>query len=150
MAMPAKRERHILVVDDDVGILALLAAELVDTYVVHIAATGGQAFAILREHPIAAIVLDVVLGAESGLDLIGKFRVISKAPILILTGHGSEEVAVRALRAQANDYMRKPMSMQELRNVLARLIHEADESQKQEGQTTQQPRRRSWWSRWRR
>jgi len=146
--MPARPKRHILVVDDDVSLLAALAAVLVDTYNVHIATTGEQACAILREHPIAAIVLDVVLGAESGLDLILRFREISKAPILILTGYGSEEMAVRALRAQANDYLRKPMTMPELRAALARLIDQAEQRLKEGARNTQHPPRRPWWRRW--
>jgi transcriptional regulator GlxA family with amidase domain len=71
---------------------------------------------------VAAIVLDAVLRDEHGLDLIGRFRAFSQAPILILTGYGSEELAIRALRAKANDYLKKPVNVLELRAALAQQV----------------------------
>lgn len=113
---------HILVVDDDPSIREGLATALKGTYVVHDAATGAEACALLRRHPIAAIVLDALLGAEHGLDLIERFRAISPAPIVMLTGYGSEALAIRALRAKVNDYLSKPFKLPELRIALARLV----------------------------
>ncbi len=113
---------HILIVDDESSIQEALAAALQGTYVVHAAATGQEACALLRRHPVAAIVLDAVLRDEHGLDLIARFRKLSPAPILVLTGFGSEELAVQALRAKVDDYMRKPVNLGELRATLARLM----------------------------
>jgi len=115
---------HILVVDDDPAVVEALTAALKGTYVVHGAATGTEACAILRANPVAAIILDAVLGSEHGLDLVERFRVLSRAGIMILTGHGSEELAVRALRAKVDDYLRKPVSLKELGATLARLVQE--------------------------
>ena len=92
---------HVLVVDDDACIREALGAALGHAYAVHAAATGDEACAVLRRHPIAVIILDVVLGREQGLDLVERFRARSPAPILVLTGHGSEAVAARALRAKS-------------------------------------------------
>jgi|GEM_PF-5891928 len=47
--------------------------------------------------------MDAVLGDEHGLDLIERFRAISQAPILVLTGYGSEELAILALLAPSAD-----------------------------------------------
>jgi len=117
---------HVLVVDDDASIREALTAALEHAYVVHVAATGAEACDILQCHRIAAIVLDVMLGREHGLDLVERFRTLSRAPILILTGHGSEEVAVRALRAKVSEYLKKPMNLFELRAALARLTSPAE------------------------
>jgi len=113
---------HILVLDDDPAIRDALDMALRGLYIVHGAVAGDQACAILQRHPIAAIVLDAVLGAEHGLDLIQRFRGISQAPIVLLTGYGSEELAVRALRARVHEYLNKPVDLAKLRRTLAELI----------------------------
>lgn len=113
---------HILVVDDDASVREAVAAALDRNYVVHSASTGDEACAALRKHPIAAIILDAILEDEHGLDLVGRFRTLSRAPILILTGHGTEELAIRALRAKASDYLKKPVNIRELCATLDRLI----------------------------
>lgn len=119
MALPVP---HILVVDDEPSVREALTAALDGAYVVHGAVTGDEACAVLRTHPIAAIILDAILEDEHGLDLIGRLRTLSRAPILILTGHGTEELAIQALRAKASDYLKKPVSVRELRAALDRLI----------------------------
>ena len=119
------RVPHILVVDDDPAIREALHVALSGTYVVHIGATGNEACAALRSHPIAAIVLDAVLGDEDGLGLIEIFRRFSTAPVLVLTGYGSEALAVRAFRSQASDYLKKPVNLNELHACLARWVPQA-------------------------
>jgi transcriptional regulator GlxA family with amidase domain len=51
-----------------------------------------------------------------------RFRTLAEVPILILTGHGSEEIAARALRAHAADYLMKPFTLGELRASVARAV----------------------------
>lgn len=118
---------HILVVDDDPSVMEALTAALKGTYVVHGAATGKEACAILQRHRVAAIVLDAILGREHGLDLVERFRVLSRAPILMLTGHGSEGLAVRAFRAGVDDYLRKPVNLKELRATLSKLVQQHEQ-----------------------
>jgi len=113
---------HILIVDDDPAVIEALTAALQGTYVVHGAAAGDEACAILRAHPIAAIVLDAVLGEEHGLVLVERFRSLLPARIVILTGHSSEELAIRAVWANVDGYLKKPPSVRDLHSALARLI----------------------------
>ncbi len=113
---------HILVVDDDKAIRESLEAALKGEYVVHGAANSENAYATLRERAIAAVILDVVLGGENGLAVVDRFRKVSQAPILVLTGFGSETVAIHALRAGVNDYLKKPIDLAELRAAIARLV----------------------------
>jgi len=94
--MPRSRPA-ILLVDDDPGVREAVACGLEDAYAVHTVATGREACASLSAHPIAAILLDVFLEHEHGLDFVPRFRALSPAPIVVLTGQGSEEVAARAL-----------------------------------------------------
>ncbi len=64
----------------------------------------------------------MVLGEERGLDLIPRFRALSRAHILIVTGHSTEDLAIQALRAHVCDYFRKPNFLQDLCATLARLL----------------------------
>jgi DNA-binding response OmpR family regulator len=107
------------VVDDDASIREALRAALADGYTVHVAASGAEACDMLRAHPVAAIILDAVLRGEHGLDLVERFRKLSPAPIVILTGHGTEELAVRALRVHVAEYLKKPVSVAELGGIPA-------------------------------
>ena len=121
-SLPHAARPQVLVVDDDPGVRELLMAALADAYAVRAAASGSEACALLRTHSIAAIILDAFLGREHGLDLIERFRKLSSAPILILTGYGSEELAIRALRAQVAEYLKKPVSVVDLLSALRRMI----------------------------
>ena len=120
--MPTESKPHVLVVDDDPAIRESLTAALAGAYVVHATGTGDGACNLLRCHHVAAIVLDVVLGREHGLDLVDRFRALSPAPILILTGYGSEDLVTRALRARVNDYLKKPVSLRDLHTAMTRLL----------------------------
>jgi YesN/AraC family two-component response regulator len=112
------------VVDDDAAVREAVSAALATKYVVHTAASGTDACVILQTHPVAVIILDALLRHEHGLDLVERFRRLSSAHIVILTGHGTEDLAVRALRARVSEYLKKPVSVAELLAVLGRLIPE--------------------------
>ncbi len=117
---------HILIVDDEACVREALTTGLVDSYVVHEAGTGSEADGLLRRYPIAAIILDVVLGNDDGLDLVPQFRVLSDAPILIITGHSTEDLAIRALRANVDDFIKKPLDLWGVRRALRQRISRAN------------------------
>ncbi|MFA5029114.1 MAG: helix-turn-helix domain-containing protein [Candidatus Methylomirabilota bacterium] len=113
---------HILVVDDDPAVCEALTAALAPPYVVHSAATSAEAAALAVAQPLAAVILDAVLGDEDGVALVPQLRQRSSVPILLLTGHGSEALAVRAFRAGVQDYLTKPVDGVALAECLARLL----------------------------
>jgi len=116
---------HVLVVDDDASVREALTAALGERYAVHAVPSGADARSILSVHPVAVIILDALLGEnEHGLDLVETFRGLSRAPIVLLTGHGSEALAIRALRAKVEEYLTKPISLPDLLAVLHRLVPE--------------------------
>jgi YesN/AraC family two-component response regulator len=112
----------LLVVDDDAALREALTLALADRFVVHTAVCGAEALTVLRAHPIALIVLDVVLQDEHGLELIDPFRRVSPARILILTGQGSEAVAARACWERVDGYLPKPVPLVTLRAAVDRLV----------------------------
>src|SRR5512137_1633970 len=109
---------HILVVDDDASVREALEAALAPEYIVHAVATSGEACALLARQPVAAIILDAILGDEHGLDGVPRLRKASHAPILVLTGHSNEDLAIRAVWANVDGYLKKPIGVQDVRAAI--------------------------------
>ena len=123
MASPAPPPRPaILVVDEDPAVREALASGLTERYTVYPAASGTEACACLRAHSIAAIILDVYLGDEQGLDLLPHLRALSWARILVLTGQSTAALVSQALRAGVDDYLKKPLGLAELRAAVDGLV----------------------------
>jgi DNA-binding response OmpR family regulator len=118
--------KHILVVDDDEAVREALVTGLGFTYVVHAAATGDEASTVLQRYPIAGIVLDEVLGKEHGLNFVSGFRALCKGPILLMTGHSTEELAICAIWAGVDGYLKKPVKLQEILAALDRVIEDTE------------------------
>lgn len=120
---------HILVVDDDPEIRALLRAHLEqEGFLITEAADGDAAEAVLEADPIDLVTLDIALAHESGLALARRIRERWAVPIIMLTGRGDEIDRVLGLELGADDYMTKPFSVRELtarvRAVLRRTVHD--------------------------
>ncbi|WP_240722806.1 response regulator transcription factor [Poseidonocella sp. HB161398] len=105
-----------LVVDDDPDIASVLARGLrLKGFEVTTEARADAAAARLREDAFDAAVIDVMIGAESGLDLVVGLRAAGvDLPVLMLSALA--EIADRAagLRAGADDYVVKPLDLDEL------------------------------------
>ena len=111
--------RHILVVDDEEPVRALLREcfEL-EGYKVEVASDGAGMEAALAREPFNLITLDLNLGGESGLELARKIRSACNVPIVMITGKGDTIDRVVGLELGADDYITKPFH---LREVLARV-----------------------------
>ncbi len=103
----------VLVVDDNQEIISFL----VNTVLPHCgyqgaaATSGTQALSVINQKHPDVILLDIELPDVTGLDLVEQLRRQGvKTPIIIMTAHGSEEAAVRALRLGVRDYLIKPFS----------------------------------------
>jgi len=110
---------RVLAVDDEPHILRALETILEGAgYEVDTAASGADAIARAALRPPDAVVLDLVLGDRSGIEVCRELREWTQAPILIVSVVGDEEEKVAALDAGADDYVTKPFGVEEL---LARL-----------------------------
>jgi two-component system, OmpR family, KDP operon response regulator KdpE len=110
---------RVLVVDDEPQILRALRINLrVRHYEVDTAATGSEALTAAGRHPPDLVLLDLGLPDLDGVDVIGGLRGWSSAPIIVLSAVGEEREKVAALDAGADDYVTKPVGIDEL---LARL-----------------------------
>jgi len=110
---------NILIVDDDAQIRLLVAKFLQrHGYHVYALADGNSITETLERYLIDAIILDVMLPGESGLQICRQIRQYSKVPIIMLTARSEEELRISGLEGGADDYVTKPFSPREL---LARL-----------------------------
>jgi len=106
---------HLLVIDDDRRLLALLQRYLQDNgFRVTTARDATEARAHLGNLDFDLIVLDVMMPGESGLDLTSDLRKTSEVPVLLLTARGSPEDRIAGLERGADDYMAKPFEPREL------------------------------------
>lgn len=113
---------RILVVDDNRDFLEGLESTLKDSYEVHLATGVKEAYPILKDEQIDLVVLDVYLGDGDGLELIESIKALKNIPVLVITGFGTKEVAVRALRARADDYLDKPFDITEFKERVDNLV----------------------------
>jgi two-component system KDP operon response regulator KdpE len=110
---------RILVVDDEEQILRALRTSLRGAgYEVDTAETAADALAVAAMRPPEAVILDLVLPDGSGTDVTREFRKWSSAPVIVLSAVGEEREKIAALDAGADDYVTKPVGIDEL---LARL-----------------------------
>jgi two-component system response regulator AtoC/two-component system nitrogen regulation response regulator NtrX len=110
---PAK----ILVVDDEASARYGLRKALAHVgYLVCEAADGRQALAVIPAESPDMILLDVNMPVMDGMEALEKIMALEHPPLVImLTAHGSERIAVEAMKKGAYDYMTKPFEVDELR-----------------------------------
>ena len=103
----------ILIVDDEVGIQESLTGVLEDEgYTTAVAGSGEACLELLRKHDFDAVLLDIWLPGIDGLETLEKIRALSEAPeVIMISGHGTIETAVRATKLGAYDFLEKPLSI---------------------------------------
>jgi two-component system KDP operon response regulator KdpE len=117
---------RILVVDDEQQILRALQTSLRGAgYEVETAETAEHALAAAAMRPPEAVILDLVLPDGTGTDVVRELRTWSSAPVIVLSAVEDEREKVAALDAGADDYVTKPVGIDELiarlRAVLRRM-----------------------------
>ncbi len=114
---------RVLIVDDEKNIRRTLTLALeADGHAVECASNGATALAELRAKPFDAVLLDLKLGQESGLDVLEEtLRISPQASVVMVTAYSSVETAVEAMRRGAFDYLPKPCTPDQVRHVLARI-----------------------------
>ncbi len=117
------RRGRLLVIDDEPEILGLLKAVLeADGYAVDEASDDDSARNALDSARYDLVVLDVMLGATDGRDLLTEIRRSSDVPIILLTAKGHETDRIVGLKLGADDYVVKPFSPGELAARVASVL----------------------------
>ena len=110
---------EILVVDDEQSILQVVGDFLADCdYGVATACDGSAALEVLEQRTdIDLIVSDIRMPKMDGLALLKAARVrYPGISVILMTGHGDEQVAIAALHEGAQDYLKKPIQFREFLN----------------------------------
>jgi two-component system phosphate regulon response regulator OmpR len=125
-AKPADDAPHLLVVDDDRRIRALLLRFLVgEGYRVSTAETAAEARAKLEGLRFDLLILDVMMPGENGFDFARALRASSTVPILMLTARDEKHSRIMGLEIGADDYLAKPFEPRELSLRVANILKRA-------------------------
>ena len=123
---------RVLVVDDEGGVRSSLTAILADEgYEVESVGSGEECIATLATRRFDLVLLDVWLPGQDGLFVLQRLREIdSELPVVMISGHGTIETAVKAVRLGARDFVEKPLSLEKtllaVRNALQHRRLEAE------------------------
>jgi len=117
--------RRILVVDDEESIRYTFTAFLEDAgHQVRAAASAAEALRHLDGDVFDLVFVDIMLGGESGLDLLGEIRQkFPLCPVVMITGAPEIDTAMEALRRGAFDYIPKPLRQETLLRVSRQALH---------------------------
>ena len=103
----------ILVVDDEAGVRSSLAGILADEgYLAESVDSGEACLSLLESRRFDLLLLDVWLPGLDGLETLTRVRALDpELPVVVISGHGNIETAVKAVRMGAQDFVEKPLSL---------------------------------------
>jgi len=110
------RQIKVLLVDDEEGYVKVLAKRMTKRQVgVSIALSGSEAIQILRKKEFDVAVVDLKMEDMDGIEVLKVFKKMDpQLPVVMLTGHGSEQAARDGLALGAFDYLTKPCDLEDL------------------------------------
>ena len=125
-------KKTILLVDDEADLREVLDISLSHTgYNVLTAENGTQALNILNDNDIPVVITDIKMPGIDGIELLRKIK--SKNPeaeVIMLTGHGDLELAIKSLKNEATDFITKPINDDALEMALERAFEKISMRQK--------------------
>src|SRR5215813_701693 len=115
---------RILICEDDEDLAFVIREALIrKDYSVDIAPTAGALLERLANGTFDLILLDVKLPDMDGLDAIPRCREVApETPIIVMTAHGTRQIAMNAITRGAYDFFTKPLKMSEFQVVVARAL----------------------------
>ena len=111
----------LLVIDDEESILHAFRQNFREpAYTLLTASSAGEGLEQVRQRP-DVVILDVHLPDSSGLETFEQIRrADARIPVILITGHGTTELAIEAIKRGAFDYLLKPPELPQLREIIAR------------------------------
>ena len=127
------RQSTILIVDDEAGVRESLRFRLDPHFRGHAVPSGEAALQVLLRETVDVILLDLTMPGIGGVETLTRIREVDEAvEVVIVTGFGSYQSAVDALRLRAFDYITKPLDSA---RVLA-TVRRAEESRQQRSESS--------------
>ena len=120
---PKPKNLKVLFADDELPLQELIAAELPRMgHTVTVCPDGLTAVAALERNTYDCVIVDLDMPGLNGIDVIAKTKDMSPTTeAIVLTGKGSTDTAISALRLGAFDYLQKPCKLIDLRGLLERV-----------------------------
>jgi DNA-binding NtrC family response regulator len=112
----------LLVIDDEPSILHAFGRVFREPSTQMVTATtAAQGLELMAQHRPDAVILDINLPDESGLESYRRLREIdARVPVLFITGHGTTDQAIEAMKLGAFDFLMKPLDIKQLRELVGR------------------------------
>jgi DNA-binding NtrC family response regulator len=123
----------VLLVDDEKKVLHLLSDTLQEQGFIIKTTQPSEAMKILKEEPVDAVVLDLVMPGIDGISTLKAMKDVKPGvPVIMLSGHGTIEKAVDSIKIGAHDFLEKPVSSKNiaitLKNAISKTILEHDQN----------------------
>ncbi|HOS40289.1 MAG TPA: response regulator, partial [Spirochaetota bacterium] len=131
--MNAPETPTVVVVDDDEAIRYALQKKLTRFGLKIVSLDKAEDALFLLKNPESAVdlvVTDIKLRKMDGIELLRHINILERpVPVLIITGQGNIEDAIRALRYGARDFIRKPFDINEVASIVRRILRSEQEKQ---------------------
>ncbi len=116
--------KTILIVDDEINTLKVLSAALKNSNTqVETARSGEEALGHIKKKKYSLVISDFKMGGMSGEDLLEKTKTLyPDLPFILLTAHGTIELAVNAMRKGAYTYLTKPVNVNLLESIVSDIL----------------------------
>lgn len=111
---------RILVIDDDIPVCRSICMALAsDRYIVDTAFSGEEGMALDKENPYDVFIVDLMMPGMTGLQFLEEIKEKrSQTRVVLITGYPTVETAVKSVKLGAVDYLSKPFTPAELRQVI--------------------------------
>lgn len=122
---PASRRHKILIVDDDPGMVHLLARTLLDIAQLHFAVRGDDALIKLAQHQPDLLVIDAELPDLNGYEVIARMRekpALANTKVVMVTSHNTSSYRQRAFDAGVLDFFTKPIDRDLIRLRIEQIL----------------------------
>ena len=118
----------ILIIDDEPGIRTVLSGILEDEdYSVLTAADGFEGLSILKNSTVDLVILDVLLPNMGGIDVLKEIKNEHREiEVIVISGHANIDIAVKAVKLGAFDFVEKPLSMEKIINLVRNALRIED------------------------
>src|SRR5688572_24355972 len=110
-----RSEETILIVDDEESIRTVLQEKLEDFYTCRTAESGEEALALLASYPASLVLCDIKMPGRDGIQVLGEIvKTRPDTAVVMITALYDVDVAVRALKLGAYDFITKPFHLEEV------------------------------------
>lgn len=120
---PRNHLANVLIVDDEIGPRESLRMILKPHYNIYTAENGTVAIQILKKHEVDVVTMDLKMPGMSGIETLKEIRSIdSDVMVIIITGYGTLQTAIEAIRYGVFDYIAKPFNVPEIMCIIDKSI----------------------------